>query len=154
MHFSCFSEVFRVFLGVFRVFGGCSWFSDVPECSVMFRCSVFRCSVFRCSWKYYMPFTWAELSSSEVRRLNQFETADIIWIGLAVLHARLAQPGITAVDRLWFRRRSSLEPNQIHKLIYGSSARISADRNLMHFYLLLNSVRLELRSASESIQPV
>ena len=33
--------------------------------------------------------------------------------------------------------------------VYGSSARISADRNLMHIYLLLNSVRLELRSASE-----
>ena len=28
-----------------------------------------------------------ELSSCEVRRLNQFETADIIRIGLAVLHA-------------------------------------------------------------------
>ena len=27
--------------------------------------------------------------------------------------SRLAQPGITAVDRLWFRRRSSHEPNQI-----------------------------------------
>ena len=68
--------------------------------------------------------------------------------------SRLAEPGITAVDRLWFRRRSSHEPNQIHNLIYGSSVRISADRNLMHFYLLLNSVRLELRSAFESIQPV
>ena len=40
-----------------------------------------------------------ELSSCEVRRLNQFETADIIRIGLAVLHG------------------SSHEPNQIHKLI-------------------------------------
>ena len=40
-----------------------------------------------------------ELSSCEVRRLNQFETADIIRIGLAV-SSRLAQPGITAVDRL------------------------------------------------------
>ena len=50
--------------------------------------------------------------------------------------SRLGQPGITAVDRLWFRRRSSHELNQIHKLIYGISARISADRILMHFYLL------------------
>ena len=31
-----------------------------------------------------------ELSSCEVRRLNQFETADIIRIGLAVLHAWLS----------------------------------------------------------------
>ena len=30
--------------------GGVPGFSGVPECSVMFRCSVFRCS-----WKYYMP---------------------------------------------------------------------------------------------------
>ena len=57
--------MFRVFLGVFRVFGGCSgffggvpvffWecsgflgavpgFSGVPECSVMFRCSGVPCS--------------------------------------------------------------------------------------------------------------
>ena len=78
----------------------------------------------------------------------QFETADIIRIGLAVLHAWLSRE-----KRLW-TGRSSQEPNQIHKLNYGSSARISADRNLMHFYLLLNSVCLELRSASESIQPV
>ena len=42
---------------------------------------------------------FSELSSCEVRRLNQFETADIIGIGLAVLR-RLAQPGITVVDRL------------------------------------------------------
>ena len=36
-----------------------------------------------------------ELSSCEVQRLNQFETADIIRIGLAVLHAWLSreQPG-------------------------------------------------------------
>ena len=32
-----------------------------------------------------------ELSSCEVRRLNQFETADIIRIGLAVLHAWLSR---------------------------------------------------------------
>ena len=32
-----------------------------------------------------------ELSSCEVRRLNQFETADIIRIGSAVLHAWLSQ---------------------------------------------------------------
>ena len=32
-----------------------------------------------------------ELSSCEVRRLNQFETADIIWIGSAVLHAWLSR---------------------------------------------------------------
>ena len=32
-----------------------------------------------------------ELSSCEVRRLNQFETADIIRIGLAVLHAWLGR---------------------------------------------------------------
>ena len=32
-----------------------------------------------------------ELSSCEVRRLNQFETADIIQIGLAVLHAWLSR---------------------------------------------------------------
>ena len=32
-----------------------------------------------------------ELSSCEVQRLNQFETADIIRIGLAVLHAWLSQ---------------------------------------------------------------
>ena len=32
-----------------------------------------------------------ELSSCEVRRLNQFETADIIRIGLAVLHACLSR---------------------------------------------------------------
>ena len=31
-----------------------------------------------------------ELSSREVRRLNQFETTDIIRIGLAVLHAWLS----------------------------------------------------------------
>ena len=31
------------------------------------------------------------LSSCEVRRLNQFETADIIRIGLAVLHAWLSR---------------------------------------------------------------
>ena len=36
-------------------------------------------------------FTWTEFSSCEVRRLNQFETADIIRIGLAVLHAWLSQ---------------------------------------------------------------
>ena len=28
-----------------------------------------------------------ELSSCEIRRLNQFETADIVRIGIAVLHA-------------------------------------------------------------------
>ena len=28
--------------------------------------------------------------------------------------SRLAQPGITAVEQLWLRRRSSHEPNQIH----------------------------------------
>ena len=32
---------------------------------------------------------FSELSLCEVRRLNQFETADIIGIGLAVLHAWL-----------------------------------------------------------------
>ena len=32
-----------------------------------------------------------ELSSCEVQRLNQFETADIIRIGLAVLHAWLSR---------------------------------------------------------------
>ena len=32
-----------------------------------------------------------ELSSCEVRRLNQFETADIIRIGLTVLHAWLSR---------------------------------------------------------------
>ena len=32
-----------------------------------------------------------ELSSCEVRRLNQFETADIIRIGSAVLHAWLSR---------------------------------------------------------------
>ena len=32
-----------------------------------------------------------EFSSCEVRRLNQFETADIIRIGLAVLHAWLSR---------------------------------------------------------------
>ena len=32
-----------------------------------------------------------ELSSCEVRRLNQFETADIMRIGLAVLHAWLSR---------------------------------------------------------------
>ena len=32
-----------------------------------------------------------ELSTCEVRRLNQFETADIIRIGSAVLHAWLSQ---------------------------------------------------------------
>ena len=31
--------------------------------------------------------------------------------------SRLAQPGLTAVDRFWFRRWSSHEPNQLHKLI-------------------------------------
>ena len=31
--------MFLVFLEVFRVFRGCSWFSGVSECSVMFRCS-------------------------------------------------------------------------------------------------------------------
>ena len=34
---------------------------------------------------------FSELSSYEVRRLNQFETADIIRIGLAVLHAWLSR---------------------------------------------------------------
>ena len=35
------------FLGVFRVFWGCSGFSSVPECSVMFRdVPVFRVPVF------------------------------------------------------------------------------------------------------------
>ena len=37
-----------------------------------------------------------ELCSCEVRRLNQFETADIIRIGLAVLHAWLSRE-----ERLW-----------------------------------------------------
>ena len=32
--------------------------------------------------------------------------------------SRLAEPGVTAVDRIWFRRRSSHELKQIHKLIY------------------------------------
>ena len=32
-----------------------------------------------------------ELSPCEVRRLNQFETADIIRVGLAVLYARLSR---------------------------------------------------------------
>ena len=91
-----------------------------------------------------MYFTWAELSSCEVRRLaesirNGWHNSDRL-----SRSSRLAQPEITVVDR----------PNQIHKLIYGSSARINPDRNLMHFYLLLNSVCLELRSASESIQLV
>ena len=53
--------MFRVFLGVFLVFLGCSWFSwSVPGFLGVFR--VFGCSgmfrdvtVFRCSWKYYMP---------------------------------------------------------------------------------------------------
>ena len=40
-----------------------------------------------------------ELSSCEVRRLNQFEMADIIRIGLAVLHAWLSRE-YTAVDWL------------------------------------------------------
>ena len=31
--------------------------------------------------------------------------------------SRLAKPEITAVDRFWFRRWSSHEPNQLHKLI-------------------------------------
>ena len=31
--------------------------------------------------------------------------------------SHLAQPGITAVDQLWFKHRSSHEPNQLHKLI-------------------------------------
>ena len=38
-----------------------------------------------------------ELSSCEVWRLNQFETADIIRIGLAVLHAWLSRES----ERLW-----------------------------------------------------
>ena len=44
------------FLGLFLDFLGVPGFSGVPECFVMFRCSVFRCS-----WKYYMPIlktTW------------------------------------------------------------------------------------------------
>ena len=95
-----------------------------------------------------------ELSSCEVRRLNQLETADTIRIGLAVLHAWLNRE-----YRLWigFDSDSTLHMSRakfINKFNYGSSARISTDRILMHFYLLLNSVRLELRSASESIQPV
>ena len=57
-----------------------------------------------------------ELSSCEVRRLNQFKTARFNSDRLS-RSSRLAQPGITALDRLWFRRRSSHEPNQIHKLI-------------------------------------
>ena len=32
-----------------------------------------------------------ELSSCEVQHLNQLETADIIWIGLAVLYAWLSR---------------------------------------------------------------
>ena len=40
-----------------------------------------------------------ELSSCEVRRLNQFGTANIIRIGLS-RSSRLTHPGITAVDRL------------------------------------------------------
>ena len=39
---------------------------------------------------------FSELSSCEVRRLNQFETADIIRIGLAVPHAWLSRE-----QRLW-----------------------------------------------------
>ena len=44
-----FLGVFLVFLGVFRVFGGVPGFSGVPECSVMFRCSVVPCSGVPCS---------------------------------------------------------------------------------------------------------
>ena len=51
LHFSWFSEVFRVLGGVPRFLGG------VPECFVMFR----DVPVFRCSWKYYMPISEAGL---------------------------------------------------------------------------------------------
>ena len=58
-----------------------------------------------------------ELSSCEVRRLNEFETADIIQIGLAVLHAWLSRELRLSTG---FDSDADLhmnEPNQIHKLI-------------------------------------
>ena len=59
---------------------------------------VYACHVRPCSDAvlHMSRIEFNELSSSEVRRLNQFETADIIRIGLAVPHAWLS-----GEKRLW-----------------------------------------------------
>ena len=76
-----------------------------------------------------------EFSSCEVQRLNQFETADIIRIGLAVLHAWLTgnNPGITPVfaDFSCFSQDGFGSCLLVVYHFYGRSARISADRNAL-----------------------
>ena len=77
------------------------------------------------------------------------------WYNLDRLNrsSRLAQPGITAVDRLWFKRRSSHEPNQIHKLIWCIFNVFWRPEYAQKNKLYVSASKWRVRS-SEQIEPI
>ena len=75
------------------------------SCKALFR----RRTSHEPNWIQWVKFMWS--TASEPIR-NGWYNSDRL-----SRSSRLAEPGITAVDYIWFRRRSLHEPKQIHKLI-------------------------------------
>ena len=87
----------------------------------------------------------AELSSCEVRGLNQFRTTCLIRIGQAILPAWLGWE-LRSVQWLWSRHHTSHEPNQNAEII----TTLKFSSVIVCFCELISA---QLSSASESIQP-
>ena len=108
------------------------------------------------------PVQTPNFSSAEPNTLNQVHEKLGVWIIGTLSQFGTAQrffPPISArnfdlgstLERLWFRRRTFMYRT---KCINYYNVFILCSLIEMNIFLLLNLVRLELRSASESIQPV